>query len=245
MLTALLDFSRHQAGPVARPTSRLLAVLALDPAATLPSGQSRRCSSLTGWAQSSVNALLTQFFGSTDPASLSSVENFRRVFDAYSIVQACGLTASALISAITNAPSATTVSALQSALRAQYAEADWLTVIRPINDTARIQQRDALVAYILQQLGDSYAQSSVSLTTSTAAAAGATDLSCADATGISAGMLVQGAAIAPGTVVSAVAGTTVTLSTGILAALPAGSNLIFAPPTPCLRHRRTASTSTS
>ena len=112
------------------------------------------------------------------------MENFRRVFDAYSLVQASRLTASALISAITNAPSATTVSALQSALRTRYAEADWLTVIRPINDAARIQQRDALVAYILQKLGDGYAQSTVSLTTTAAAAAGATDLSCAAVTGV-------------------------------------------------------------
>ena len=79
------------------------------------------------------------------------MQNFRRVFDAYALVRACRLTASALISAITNAPSATTVSALQSALRARYAEPDWLTVIRPVNDAARILQRDALVAYILQQ----------------------------------------------------------------------------------------------
>ena len=34
----------------------------------------------------SVNALLTRFFGSTNPASLSSVENLRRVYDAYAIV---------------------------------------------------------------------------------------------------------------------------------------------------------------
>ena len=31
-------------------------------------------------------------------------------------------------------------------------------MIRPINDAARMQQRDALVAYILQQLGDAYAR---------------------------------------------------------------------------------------
>ena len=110
-----------------------------NPAAALPGGSSPRCLSLTGWAQASVNALLTQFFGSTDPASLASVENFRRVYDAYAIVKACGLTAAALIAAITNAPSATTVSALQSALRARYAESDWLTVVRPINDAARIR----------------------------------------------------------------------------------------------------------
>ena len=176
-----------------------------------------------------MNALLTQFFGSTDPASLSSVENFRRVYDAYSVVKACGLTAATLISAITNAPSATTVSALQSALRAQYAESDWLTVIGPINDTARIQQRDALVAYILQQLGDSYAQSLIGQTVSARAATGATQLSCADTAGIAAGMLVQGTGVAPGTAVTAVTGDAVTISPGILAALPAGSGLIFVP----------------
>ena len=48
------------------------------------------------------------------------------------------------------------VSALQSALRALYAESDWLTVVRPINDAVRILQRDALfVAYILQAFSSS------------------------------------------------------------------------------------------
>ena len=83
-----------------------------------------------------VDALLTQFFGSTDVASLSAVPNFRRVYDAYASFASCGLNAAALISAITNAPTPDTVSALQSALRARYADADWLTVIRPVNDAA-------------------------------------------------------------------------------------------------------------
>jgi hypothetical protein len=51
---------------------------------------------------------------------------------------------------VSNTPTATSVSTLQSALRALYAEADWLTAVRPINDAIRIMQRDALVAYILQ-----------------------------------------------------------------------------------------------
>src|SRR5262249_31272676 len=157
---------------------RLLTVLR-SPAALLPGGQTA-VASLTGWDQASMDALLTQFFGSADLARLSSAQNFRRVFDAYALVQTSRLPAPALIAAITNAPSATTASALQSALRARYAEADWLTVIRPISDAARIQQRDALVAYILSKLGDSYARSSASLTTSDATAAGATVLSCAD-----------------------------------------------------------------
>ena len=45
-------------------------------------------------------------------------------------------------------------SAYCSCARALYAEADWLTVVKPIDDTMRQSQRDALVAYILQQLGD-------------------------------------------------------------------------------------------
>ena len=80
MLGALLDFSRIK--PALSPSDgRLLAVLA-NPAATLPGGQSALLS-LTGWSQSSVDALLTHFFGTADPASLSPVQNFRRVFDAY------------------------------------------------------------------------------------------------------------------------------------------------------------------
>ena len=94
--------------------------VAQPPATALPVTNSALLS-LTGWTLASVNALLTQFFGSTNPASLSSVENFRRVYDAYAIVTSCGLPASVLISAITNAPTPTTVSTLQSALRARYA----------------------------------------------------------------------------------------------------------------------------
>ena len=42
-------------------------------------------------------------------------------------------------------------------------------------------------------------------------------------------MLVQGTGVAPGTAVTAVTGDAVTISPGILAALPAGSGLIFVP----------------
>ena len=86
MLTALLDFARikQALSPSDEPAARGAAA---DPARRrCPSGQTALLS-LTGWAQVSVNALLTQFFGSTDPASLSTVENFRRVYDAYTIVQ--------------------------------------------------------------------------------------------------------------------------------------------------------------
>jgi len=228
VLSDLLDFAflKHALSPS---DQRLLTVLQ-NPAGTLPNNQSVLLS-LTGWSQASVNALLTQFFGKTDPASLSTVANFRRVYDAYQIVQSCRLAASTVIASITNAPSATTVSALESALRALYATPDWLTVIRPINDAARVRQRDALVAYTLQQLHDQYSQPLVSLTLSTDAATGATVLTCQTQPDANAGgMLVQAAWIAPGTVVTAVSGSTITISQGTLATLTAGSTVVLAPP---------------
>ena len=147
VLGALLDFSRIK--QALSPSDERLLQLLQSPAAILPSGQSALIS-LTGWAQVSVNALLTRFFNSLSPVSLGDIENFARVYDTYQIVQTCRVTASTLLVAVSNTPTATSVSTLQSALRALYAEADWLTVVKPINDAIRILQRDALVAYILQ-----------------------------------------------------------------------------------------------
>jgi hypothetical protein len=226
VLADLLDFSRikHALSPG---DERLLAVLR-DPGALLP-GQQSALLSLTGWSQASVAALLTKFFGSQDLASLGSVPDFRRVYDAYAVVRACGLTAATLISAITNAPSPDTLSALQSALRARYAEADWLTVARPVNDAARVQQRDALVAYILQQLGDRYTPPAITLTTSAPATIGATTIDCGNVAGVSPGMLLQGAGIAPGTTVTWTGPAAIAISTGTLTPLKAGSTLSATP----------------
>jgi hypothetical protein len=177
-----------------------------------------------------LNALLNHFFGSsTSLAPLSSVEGLRRVYDAYALVQTCRVTGAALIAAVTNAPTAMTVNALQSALRAQYAEADWLTAVKPINDAMRINQRDALVAYILQRMGDQFAASVIDLTTNAAATTGATQLSFASTSQIKAGMSVGGVSIADNTYVTKVSGNTITLSTGVLTALPSGWNVSFVP----------------
>ena len=62
------------------------------------------------------------------------------------------LTADTLIAAATNDPSADTVTGFQAAVRSRYAETDWLTVVKPVNDTMRQMRRDALVAYILLHL---------------------------------------------------------------------------------------------
>ena len=221
----MLDFARLKAA-LSPADGRLLAVLA-SPAAA-PGGEPALLS-LTGWDAGSLRALLTQFFGSTDPASLADATKLARVYDAFAVVRTCGLSASAVIAAITNAPTAATVSALQSALRARYTRANWLTAVGPINDAARIASRDALVAYILQQFGDAYARSVVVQATSAGAGAGATSLTIASTTGLSAGMTVQGPGIATGSVLTSISAPTVTLSVPTLAALPSGTALTFVP----------------
>jgi hypothetical protein len=151
MLTAALDFARIKAALSATDES-LLAVLQ-NPDATLAGGGSALLA-LTQWEQTSLSALLTHFFGDATTAHLSHLESFRRVYDAYAMVTKCGISAPALIKTTTNDPSNSDAGNLRSALRAQYADADWLTLIKPINDKMRTLQRDALVAFTLHHCKD-------------------------------------------------------------------------------------------
>ncbi len=156
VLAAVMDFSRIKAA-LSPKDERLLEVLQ-NPAGTLANGDSALLR-LTGWAQDSLDALLQQFYANTSLANLSHLENLRQVYDAYAVVKRCGISAADLIEVATNDPSAATVAALQATLRALYAESDWLAVVKPINDTMRDRQRTALVAYVLQRLGDQPATS--------------------------------------------------------------------------------------
>jgi hypothetical protein len=157
-LGAPLDFARIKAA-LAPDDERLLAVLK-DPAAPIQRPDSGREAdtqkpysllfSLTRWQPSSLDVLLVRFGKVKE--DLAQLGAFRRVFDAYAVVATLGISVEALIAATTNEPAAATVRDLQSALRARYAERDWLNVIKPINDELRGLQRDASVAYILHQL---------------------------------------------------------------------------------------------
>ena len=147
ILGTVLDFSRLK--QALSPSDERVMQTAQAPGATLSNGQSAILS-LTGWQPASLTALSLHFFGSMSLASLSNIENFARVFDAMQIVKTSGVSAGTLLGALTNAPGPAGVTALQSALRAQYAEVDWLTVVKPIYDAMRMAQRDALVAFILQ-----------------------------------------------------------------------------------------------
>jgi Neuraminidase-like domain len=109
---------------------------------------------LTGWDADSLDTLISRYYGS---ASLEAVPHpisvLSRLDDAFSILHRCHLTADTLAAAATNDPSAEVVSGFQAAVRSRYAENDWLTVVKPINDTMREMRRDALVAYILLTSG--------------------------------------------------------------------------------------------
>lgn len=149
VLAALLDFARIKAA-LAPSDERLLSVLQ-NPSTTLANGDSLLLT-LTGWSGGSLDDFLTRFGKAR--LHLTHLETFRRVYDAYALVTALGISASALLAAATNEPGPDTVRGLLSALRARYQEADWRDVLKPINDQMRDLQRDALVAYILRKLGE-------------------------------------------------------------------------------------------
>jgi Neuraminidase-like domain len=147
VLTGVLTFARLKQA-LSPSDERFLTVLT-DPSTAVPSGQSELLT-LTRWDKVGLSALLTRFFGTGALTPLQHLANFARVLDAFTVVTTCGIAASSLVSATTNAPIPQTVSDFEAAVRARYAEADWLTVIQPINDTMRQKQRDALVPYALQ-----------------------------------------------------------------------------------------------
>ena len=160
VLMSLLDFARIKA-EFSPEDERLLTVLNnpetfINNLTVVSAKPELLLLSLTRWESNSLDALLTRFGkvkdGKADRSALKDLETFNRVFTAYTLMNKLGISASALIKATTNEPSATIVRDLQSALRARYEENDWLNVLKPINDEMRALQRDALVAYILHQM---------------------------------------------------------------------------------------------
>jgi hypothetical protein len=146
-LEALLDVARIKA-ELSADDDRLLDILR-NPAATAANPNSALYA-LTRWDRVSLDALLVQF-GRTK-ADLVHFDLFRRVYDAFAVVRAVGVSAAALIRAATNAPDGGIIRDFQSTLRARYAAADWRDLIKPINDEMRALQRDALVAHVLHSL---------------------------------------------------------------------------------------------
>jgi ABC toxin-like protein/neuraminidase-like protein/virulence plasmid A protein len=137
-LESLLDFARIKSEVSPDDDRALRAISTPADAATI-----------MRWEDASLTSLLGRFGAA--PGDLAHLATFRRVYDAFALVQAMGISASSLLDATTNAPDANTVKNLQGALRARYEAEDWRNVVQPINDALRAKQRDALVAYILHQ----------------------------------------------------------------------------------------------
>ena len=149
-LRDLLDYARVKAD-ISPDDDSLLAVLK-DPAASA-AGDDAPLYALTRWTPSSLGALLAHFGAGT--ADLSHFALFRRVYDAFAVIQTMGVSAQALVGATTNEPDGDAVRDLEAALRALYDAADWRTVVQPINDALRALRRDALVAYVLHRMRES------------------------------------------------------------------------------------------
>jgi hypothetical protein len=146
-LGTLLSYAEMRAA-ISPDDERLLDVL-VAPTAVLDTGE-RLLETLTGWSGASLDDLLARI-GQTRP-DLSRPVIFRRVYEAFRPVQAIGISATSLLPAVTNAPDAASMAGLQLALRARYAEADWVDLLKPINDRLRAKRRDASVAHVLHRL---------------------------------------------------------------------------------------------
>jgi len=146
-LRALLDFARIKAD--ISPGDESLLTTLKDPTVATQNTDSLLFT-IARWNQTSLNDVLAQF--SSNIAGLGHFDLFRRVYDAFVLIQKMGISAKALIQATTNDPTSRTVRDVQSALRARYDVASWRNVVRPISDQMRSLQRDALVAYILHQM---------------------------------------------------------------------------------------------
>lgn len=149
-LRDLLKFARMKSAlsPDAPDDETLLNIIDDPEAASLP--PNAQLYALTRWDAASLDELLAHFRETL--AGLGRVGFFYRVYQAFDLAQTMGIPARALIRATTNEPTGDTVRELSAALRARYEAADWRNVVQPINDSMRALQRDALVAYILDQL---------------------------------------------------------------------------------------------
>lgn len=152
LVTPLRDLLRYaqmkaELSPDAPDDETLLTIIADPAAASLP--PHAQLYALTRWDAPSLDELLAHF--NETLAGLGRVGLFYRVYRAFNLAQAMGIPARALIRATTNEPTGDTVRELSAALRARYDAADWRNVVQPINDSMRALQRNALVAYILDQ----------------------------------------------------------------------------------------------
>src|SRR6266699_1004056 len=118
-LRALLDFARIKAD-ISPGDESLLTVLK-DPT-TATQNTDSLLFTITRWNHTPLHDVIAQFGGNI--AGLGHFDLFRRINNAFALVQKMGISAKALIQATTNEPTGDTVRDLQAALRARYAADD-------------------------------------------------------------------------------------------------------------------------
>lgn len=107
---------------------------------------------ITNWGEKSVQAILQQFAGNDSLQELKNRKLFSRLNQALDWIQQSGFAATNLLAWSSPYSDGDIVSDIQNSLRTKYDEAVWLNVLQPIKDKLRVQQRDALVDYILKVL---------------------------------------------------------------------------------------------
>lgn len=149
VLEVALDLARLKAA-LSPDDERLLAVLQGLSGAAPAAGTALLA--VTGWEQGTLDALVARF-GLADVADLADPTVIARLFDAYEIVSTLGISAPDLFQGTTINPDISALLAIERALQARLGQDAWLTVQGSVNEPLRRIRRDALVAYILRQLG--------------------------------------------------------------------------------------------
>jgi len=150
-LLDLLAYSTIKAD-VGLPEGELFAALA-DPATTTPPPLFDPLLLALNTTIENLNKLLEHFHYTR--AALADGTKLRRLIKATEIIRTLGISASNLVESLTNSPTFQQANKFWDALRARYDNESWRGLIQPINDKIRIQQRDALIAYILHRLRES------------------------------------------------------------------------------------------
>lgn len=117
---------------------------------------SEKISALTGWKQERIDKLIT-----ANHFSLAKLENYRnelnllKLQEALKVADKIGVDINLLFDwAIPTSKfkkTRTIADSIKNAIRARYNQTDWEQVVKPLNNQLRNHQRDALVAYLLQQ----------------------------------------------------------------------------------------------
>lgn len=105
----------------------------------------------TGWNREDLTTL-TSASGldiNTFPGDFRDEAGLLRIRDAMAMVRRLGVSAAELVDWAQNAPSFARARAIKSAVKAKYGDDRWPEVARPLRDSLREQQRDALTAYLL------------------------------------------------------------------------------------------------